>query len=89
VQRVLADPAGVEVTVQQTAFRPGDLAEEAGRLRRDHPDVVAAATPRPEGDGIEVLVPPAVAEAAGGAQPAVADVGSAFPLSAEVGEAPA
>ncbi|WP_369140269.1 hypothetical protein [Modestobacter versicolor] len=89
VQRVLADAGGVEVTVQRTAYRPGDLADEAGRLRRDHPDVVAAATPRPEGDGIEVLVPPAVADAAGGAAAAIAGVPSAYPLTAEVGEAPA
>ena len=87
VQAVLRDAGGVEVSVQQTAFRPGDLAAEADRLVAGHPDVVAAATPRPEGDGIEVLVPPAVAEGAGGAEQALVGVPSAFPLFAEVGEA--
>ena len=86
VQAVLRDHPGFEVTVQQTAFRPGDLAAEAERLAADHRDVVAAATPRPEGDGIEVLVPPAVAGSAGGAAQALADVVSTHPLFAEVGE---
>ena len=85
VQALLADP-GFEVTVQSTDFRPGDLRAEAERLVREHPGVVAAASARPEGDGIEVLVPPTVAEAAGGAEQAVAGVTSAYPLSAEVGE---
>ena len=86
LQALLADP-GVEVTVQQTPFRPGELRTEAERLLRDHADVLAAATARPEGDGIEVLVPAAVAAAAGGAEQAVTTVGSAYPLFAEVGEA--
>ena len=90
VRRVLdADHPGVEVTVQQTQFRPGDLRAEAERLVRQHGAVIAAATARPEGDGIEVLVPPAVAEYAGGADEAVAGISSAYPLSAEVGEPPA
>ena len=84
VQRVVDSAEGVAVTVQQTGFRPGDLRSEAERLVRDHPDVVQAATARPEGDGIEVLVPPAVAGAAGGAEQALAGVASAFPLSAEL-----
>ena len=88
VRRVVeAAPAGLTVTVVPTEFRPGELRAEAARLRAGHPDVVAAATARPEGDGIEVLVPPAVAEAAGGAGQALAGVASAFPLFAEVGEA--
>ncbi|MCZ2837727.1 hypothetical protein [Modestobacter sp. VKM Ac-2985] len=86
VRAVLADP-GVEVTVQQTPCRPGDLRAEAERLLREHPDVLAAATARPEGDGIEVLVPPAVADPAGGPDQAVAGL-SDVPLFAEVGEAP-
>ena len=85
VRAVLADHPG-EVTVQPTEFRPGDLRAEADRLVREHPGVVVAASARPEGDGIEVLVPPAVAAAAGGAGQAVAGVGSAYPLTAEVGE---
>jgi hypothetical protein len=88
VQSVIADHPGFEVTVQQTAFRPGDLAAEAARLAREHPGVVAAATPRPEGDGIEVLVPPVVADAAGGAEQALAGIVSGFPVFAELGEAP-
>jgi len=88
VQNVLRDHPGFEVTVQQTGFRPGDLRAEAERLLAQHGDVVASATARPEGDGVEVLVPPAVAEAAGGAEQALATVASAHPLFAEVGEAP-
>jgi len=87
--RAVVDSAGtgVAVTVVPTAFRPGDLRAEATRLVAEHGDVVGHATARPEGDGIEVLVPPVVAEAAGGAAAAVAGVRSAFPLFAEVGEA--
>jgi hypothetical protein len=89
VQAVL-DSAGADlrVVVQQTRFRPGDLRAEATRLAGEHRDVVAAATARPEGDGVDVLVPPAVAETAGGADAALSGVRSAFPLFAEVGEAP-
>jgi hypothetical protein len=87
VQR-LVDGAGFTVHVQQTEFRPGDLRAEAARLAAEHPAVVAAATPRPEGDGIEVLVPPAVAAAAGGAEQALAGVPSAVRLFAEIGETP-
>jgi hypothetical protein len=88
VQRVV-DSAGEEVTVvvQQTAHRAGDLRAEAARLAREHPGVVAAAVARPEGDGIEVLVPPVVADAAGGAEQALAGIASPFPLFAEIGEA--
>lgn len=87
VLALLADP-GFEVTVLQTPYRPGDLRAEAERLLREHPGVLAAATARPEGDGVEVLVPPAVAEPAGGADQAVAGISSDAPLFAEVGEAP-
>jgi hypothetical protein len=86
VQAVLRDHQGFEVAVQQTAFRPGDLTAEADRLASAHPAVIAAATPRPEGDGIDVLVPPAVAGTAGGAEQALAGVVSGYPLFAEVGE---
>ena len=85
VQRLLAAP-GVEVTVQQTAFRPGDLRAEAERLLGEHAAVLAAASARPEGDGIEVLVPPATAEAAGGPDHAVAGISSQYPVFAEVGD---
>ncbi|WP_222195622.1 hypothetical protein [Modestobacter italicus] len=88
VRALLADHPDVEVTVQLTDFRPADLRAEAERLVAEHPAVLAAATARPEGDGIEVLVPPAVAEAAGGPEPAVAGISSDVPLFAEVGEAP-
>jgi hypothetical protein len=85
VQRVLDSAAGAfTVVVEPTAFRPADLAAEADRLVREHPGVVAAATARPEGDGIEVLVPP------GASTPdealAAAGVRSEFPLFPEVGE---
>jgi hypothetical protein len=80
--------AGLRVVVQPTSFRPGDLRAEATRLAAEHRDVVAAATARPEGDGIDVLVPPAVAETAGGADQALAGVRSGFPLFVEVGETP-
>src|ERR687885_824779 len=74
------DSAGADlrVVVQQTRFRPGDLGAEATRLAGEHRDVVAAATARPEGDGVDVLVPPAVAETAGGADAALSGVRSAF-----------
>jgi hypothetical protein len=87
VQRVVDSAEGVAVTVQPTAYRPGDLRAEAQRLTAGHPDVVVAASARPEGDGIDVLVPPAAAAAAGGAQQAVAAVPSPFPLVAAVAEA--
>ncbi|MCW2696978.1 MAG: hypothetical protein JWR62_2063, partial [Modestobacter sp.] len=90
VQAVLDSAGeGLEVVVQPTEFRPGDLRAVAVRLAGEHGDVVAAASARPEGDGIEVLVPPAVAAAAGGAAQALAAAGvrSDVPLSAEVGEA--
>ena len=82
-----AVPEGLSVVVAPTAFRPGELRAEAERLAAEHPDVVAAATARPEGDGIEVLVTPAVADAAGGADRALAGVTGPFPLFAEVGDA--
>jgi hypothetical protein len=87
VQAVVDGAEGVTVVVQPTDFRPGDLRAEAERLRREHGDVVAAATARPEGDGIEVLVPPA----AGAPDEALAAAGvsSSFPLFAAVGEASA
>jgi hypothetical protein len=86
VQAVLREHPGVEVVVQQTEYRPGELAAEASRLAAEHADVVAAATARPEGDGIEVLVLPA----AGDPEQALtaAGVASTFPLFAEVGEVP-
>jgi hypothetical protein len=90
--RAVLDAAGpgFQVTVQPTALRPGDLRAEAERLRRAHPDVVAAAGARPEGDGVDVLVLPDRAEAAGGAAQALAAAGVSadVPLFAEVGEAP-
>jgi hypothetical protein len=91
VQAALADHPGFEVAVQQVAFRPADLRAEAARLAREHAGVVAAATARPEGDGIEVLVPPAAVERAGGARQALTAGGvrSDVPLFAEVGEAAA
>jgi hypothetical protein len=85
--RAVLDSAGLEVTLQQTPFRPGDLRAEAARLAVAHPDVVESATARPEGDGIDVLVLPAVAAAAGGPEQALAGVPSALPLVAEVGSA--
>jgi hypothetical protein len=90
VQQVV-DSAGPDVAVDvlSTELRPGDLRAEAERLVREHPTVLAAATARPEGDGIEVLVPPAVADAAGGLEQALAGISSDVPLFAEVGEAPA
>jgi hypothetical protein len=91
VQAVLDSAGeGFEVVVQPTEFRPGDLRAVAARLAGEHGDVVAAASARPEGDGIEVLVPPVVAEAAGGPRQALAAAGvtSDVPLFAEIGDAP-
>jgi hypothetical protein len=88
VQRVVDSARDVTVVVEPTPLRPGDLRAEASRLAAEHPGVVAAATARPEGDGIEVLVPPLVADVAGGAEAALAGQGiaSEFPLFAEIGE---
>ncbi|HEV7728069.1 MAG TPA: hypothetical protein VGO74_14160 [Modestobacter sp.] len=89
--RAVVESAGVgfAVAVQQTEFRPGDLRAEAERLVREHSGIVAAASARPEGDGIEVLVPPEVTGSAGGAAAALEQHGvvSGFPLFAEVGSA--
>jgi hypothetical protein len=92
VQAVLQSAGtGFQIVVQPTEFRPGELRAEAARLAGEHADVVAAATARPEGDGIEVLVPQAAAEAAGGPAPALAHHGvtSHVPLFAEIGDTPA
>ena len=91
VQRVLDGAQGFELTVAQTEFRPADLRAEAERLRADHPGLVTSARERPEGDGIDVLVAPPAAEAAGSADAALEQAGvrAAFPLVAEAGEAPA
>jgi hypothetical protein len=89
--RAVVDSAGpgFAITVQPTDFRPGELRAEAGRLVREHGDVVAAATARPEGDGVEVVVPPEMAEPAGSAEAAALERGvtSSYPLSFEVGSA--
>ena len=91
VQRVLDGAQGFELTVARTEFRPADLRAEAERLLADHPGLVTSARERPEGDGIDVLVAPSAAEAAGSADAALEQAGvrAAFPLVAEVGEAPA
>jgi hypothetical protein len=91
VQAVIDAPGvGFEVVAQPTAFRPGDLRAEAARLAGEYPHVVAVATARPEGDGIEVLISPPAAEGAGGPQQALtaAGVTSDVPLFAEIGDAP-
>lgn len=84
VRALLADP-GFEVTVQQTPYRPGDLRAEAERLLQEHPGVLVAATARPEGDGIEVIVDPGAAEVPGGALAAATarGVASSYPLTVE------
>jgi hypothetical protein len=89
IRALLADHPGFDVVVEPTRFRPGDLRAEAVRLRAEHADVVQAASARPAGDGIDVLVSPAAAAAAGGAEAAAAEHGLAgqFPLSVEVGSA--
>jgi hypothetical protein len=88
-QVVAAAGEGFTVLVESTEYRPGDLRAEAERLVREHAAVVQSATARPEGDGIDVLVRPAVAEAAGGPEQAVTGVPRNFPLFPEVGEVPA
>jgi hypothetical protein len=89
--RALADAAtGFDVVMAETPFRPGDLRAEAARLLHEHAGVLTGARARPEGDGIDLLVAPGAAEAAGGPSEALAQAGvvSGFPLLAEVGEAP-
>ena len=79
-----AAPEGLTVVVAPTAFRPGELRAEAERLAGENPGVVGAAAARPEGDGIELVVPADVAAAAGGPEQALAGVSSPFPLFVEV-----
>ena len=90
VQRVLDTAQGFELTVAHTVYRPADLRAEAERLLAQHPGLVTSARERPEGDGIEVLVAPPAAEAAGSADAALTQAGvqPGFPLFAEAGEAP-
>ena len=86
VRRVVdAPPAGLTVTVAATDFRPGDLRAEAERLAAEHRGLIDAAAARPEGDGVELVVPADVAAAAGGLEQALAGVTSTFPLFGEVG----
>ena len=80
-----AAPEGLTVTVAPTAFRPGDLRAEAERLAAENPGVVGAAAARPEGDGVELVVPADVAASAGGPEQALAGVTSDFPLFVEEG----
>ncbi|MGY2080570.1 hypothetical protein [Modestobacter sp. SYSU DS0657] len=90
VQAVVDDPgdAGVEVVVEQTRFRPGELQAEAQRLITDHPDVVTATGSRPAGDGIDVTVRSSAADRHGSPERALehAGVRSAFPLFASAGD---
>ena len=90
VQRLLDGPHGFELTVVSTEFRPADLRAEADRLLAEHPGLVTSARERPEGDGLEVLVAPPAAEAAGSPDAALEQAGvrAAFPLFTEAGEAP-
>ena len=87
IRALLADHPGFDVVVEQTRFRPGDLRAEAVRLCTEHADVVQAASARPAGDGIEVLVSPAAA--VGGAEAVLVEHGLAgrFPLFVAVGSA--
>ena len=91
VQRVLDGVQCFELTVAQTEFRPADLRAEAARLLAEHPGLVTSARDRPEGDGLDVLVSPPAADAAGSPDAALEQAGvrAAFPLFAEAGEAPA
>ncbi|MGY1750035.1 hypothetical protein [Modestobacter sp. SYSU DS0511] len=90
VRAVVDDPgdAGVEVVVEQTRFRVGDLRAEADRLFTEHPGRLTAIGLRPAGDGIDVMVRSTVAERFGGAQKALerSGVRSDFPLFATAGE---
>ncbi|MFQ1004261.1 hypothetical protein [Modestobacter sp. SSW1-42] len=89
VRRVLDGAQGFELTLAPTEFRPADLRAEAERLLAEHPGLVTSARDRPEGDGLEVLVAPPAAEAAGSADAALEQAGvrAVFPLFAEPGEA--
>lgn len=75
------------IVVEPTRFRPGDLRAEAERLIREHPGVVVGVGARPAGDGIDLMVDTAVAEAAGGADAALEERGvvSRFPLFPRAG----
>ncbi|MGY1750033.1 hypothetical protein [Modestobacter sp. SYSU DS0511] len=89
--RKVVDAAGegLTVVVQRTEFRPGDLRAEAERIAAEHAPVVQAASARPEGDGVDLLVAPDAVQAAGSAETAVLEAGveSGFPLFPEAGEA--
>jgi hypothetical protein len=71
-----------EIVIEQTAFLPGDLRAEAGRLLRVHSPVVQGAGPRPAGDGVDVTLSPEAVRAAGSAEAALADNGvvSDYPI---------
>jgi hypothetical protein len=89
VQALVDGHCGFDVVVEQTEFRPGDLRAEAERLVGEHAPVVQAASARPTGDGIDVLVSPEAAASGGGAEAAATEHGvvSEFPLVVEVGSA--
>ena len=67
------------VEVRSVPFPPGEVFEEAGRLLTEHPAVTSTS---PRDDGIDVMVDPAVVDAAGGPQEALTRHGivSRFPL---------
>ena len=77
VDRYAGAPFTVEVV--PVPFQPGELLEEAGRLLTAHPEVTGTS---PRDDGINVNVDPAVVDAAGGPDHALARHGivSRFPL---------
>jgi hypothetical protein len=76
--------APFEIRLVGTRFRPGDLADEASRLVREHPGVVTGAGPRTEGDGVVVGIDPA----AGRHDLAALGVSSRFPLFPEAMDRP-
>ena len=79
--------APFEVVLEPTDYPTGELRAEAQRLVGDHAPVVQAAGPRPAGDGVDVLVSPDAADAAGSAEAALEAHGidSDYPLYLEVG----
>jgi hypothetical protein len=81
VQAVVDGYSGERFTVEvrSVPFLPSEVFEEAGRLLTEHP-VVTSTSPRD--DGIDVMLEPAVVDAAGGPQAALARHGivSHFPL---------
>lgn len=89
LQALLDEYADVpfDVVLDPTQYPTGELRAEVERLVRDHAPIVQAASVRPSGDGVDVLVSTEAVDAAGSAEAALKAHGidSDYPLFLEVG----